>query len=114
MYATSLIDLKQELTAWGSDDRFIDSYHLMDFSMKLSHWLARVRASAKNPEQGLELIKAFFETDMHLMENSDDDGVISMVFEYEGPLLFWEYAGKCADRDLVQRCLLELLPYNLS
>ncbi|MBX9690044.1 MAG: hypothetical protein K2X27_25255 [Candidatus Obscuribacterales bacterium] len=101
---------RKKLDALSNMSGFIDYDETKSFATELESLLSDLKAGAKNPKIGLELVSSFFEKDGDILESCEDhDGDIQDVFTIHAYELFWHFATQCADYDSVVDCLLKLI-----
>jgi hypothetical protein len=101
---------KTKLTSLKKSDHFISWKETDDFVLKLRDLLDDLQMGRPSPNQGLELIVAFFKTDDAILNRSDDsDGMIGQIYSYDARNLFIEYASSCDEKDWIEGLLYELI-----
>jgi hypothetical protein len=101
------------LDAYKKDRRFIDWRHSNEFSNELDDLLSDLEASVETPEDGITLIKMFFETEKYIIEMCDDSGGdIGFVFRGRATEIFYKYAREYKNKDVLAEILLELVLNN--
>jgi len=96
---------KTKLAAIKRSRRFIRWGEAAGFARELQDLLHELEASVSDPQQGAELVAAFYETDKGTLGNCDDSsGHVGDVYRYDAKELFIGYARRCLDKEwLVNR-----------
>ncbi len=100
---------KTKLSRLSRKRGFVDWNKAYDFSLELELMLEDLKAGTDDPVKGVELVKAFFESDSDILEMCDDSsGCIGMVFRHHAKELFLWYAKKYPDKERLSQLVLEL------
>lgn len=99
---------RQKIAAINNNTQFIGYTQLFEFARVLEDILEDLSVSDVDPCIALELVGEFFETDIAVFENSDDDGIIGDVYLGPAKDLFVTYANACPDTEKVGSLLLHL------
>ena len=89
LYATDQVEiLRARIRRVRELDDYVGYDKLDDLSARLSDLLADIDKFSPSAEDAVTLLLEFFETDKSVMENSDDDGSVGMVYlDVATPLL---------------------------
>ncbi len=100
---------KRGLSLLNKHDRFLGWSESNSFAGELEQMLGDLSEADIAPEQGVQLILAFFETDKSILGHADDsDGSIGDVYREIASGLFARYAGACQDREPIAAAVLAL------
>lgn len=89
---------------------FVDWRGSAALRFKLSSLLQDLEAAVRQPKQGVELMKLFFETDRSTFHRCDDSsGNIGDIFRFDAQQLFVKYAQACQDKVWVRKLVQKLL-----
>lgn len=100
---------KTKLAAIKRSRRFIRWGEAAGFARELQGLLHELEFSVSDPEQGAELVAAFYETDKGTLGNCDDSsGHVGDVYRYEAKELFIGYARRCPDKERLVNLVLKL------
>ncbi len=104
------VRFRERLKEYKRSGRFTPRYYTGEFVSELEDLLIDLKESTFTPEEGLSLVKEFFEVDGDIMESCDDsDGEVGDIFNYNATDLFREYAKQCKDKKWVTDILLNLI-----
>jgi hypothetical protein len=79
------------------------------FANHIEAILTDIEAAEPDPETGLQLLAAFYETDKAVFNNCDDSsGHISTEYQLTARELFTKYASACTDKKAVLDLLIKL------
>lgn len=79
------------------------------FAKQIEAILTDIEAANPDPDTGLQLMAAFYETDKAVFNNCDDSsGHISTEYTLTGRDLFTKYASGCSDKKMVLDLLIKL------
>ncbi len=105
----NVVRFRERLKEYKRSDRFI-RYYTGEFFSELEDLLIDLKESTFTPEEGLSLVKEFFEVDGDIMEScNDSDGEVGDIFHYNATDLFREYAKQCKDKKWVTDILFNLI-----
>ncbi len=89
---------------------FIPRHYTEAFARQLEELLFDLKESDLTPEEGLSLIKEFFEADGNIIESCDDsDGEIEIIFNCDAANIFRKYAKQCKNKEWVSDILFNLV-----
>lgn len=104
---------KERLSEFHGNNNFVSWNNAHKFAYELIDLLSDIESGANDPKEGIELLKLFFCSDEHVMNNCDDSsGNIGDVFRYQATELFETYASQCDDKDWLANILFELITNN--
>jgi len=109
MSSDILAQLNQQLSIWKENQTYITHQCIDAYALQLNGWLRKVEEWDGGARIGLVLLTDFMELDQHIMECSQDDGIVRDVFTGQATELFGRYAQSCVDRDFVVGCFQKLL-----
>jgi len=105
--------LKTRISALKRRKRFIDYRASFEYAGKLSALISDIGKSISQPDEGIALLKAFFESDAAIFELCDDSsGMVGDVFRDDAMDLFVGYARNIEDKEMLFSLVLELLENN--
>jgi Family of unknown function (DUF6880) len=101
---------KKKLKNLNNNQYFINRRESSGFASELSIMLQDLKAGITDPDQGVELVAAFYETDSATLGNCDDsNGCMGDIFRYEAKELFLEFASLCSNKEKVANILIKLI-----
>lgn len=100
---------KRKLAGLKRSKRFYGYWEAIRFARELSLLLRSIQIGAKDAQEGLELVAAFYEADAAIFERCDDSsGCVGDLFRIDAKDLFTEFASRCPDKEKVADLILDL------
>ncbi len=101
--------VKARMAALKRAKTFVDWRGGNGFARELEDLLADLKAGVGDPRLGCELVAAFYETDLAVLERCDDSGgEVGMVYDFTAKELFVHYARQCPDKEWLAELVLKL------
>ncbi|MDF1572939.1 MAG: hypothetical protein P1P82_15125 [Bacteroidales bacterium] len=101
--------VKRKISGLKRRKAFIHWRESGKFADHIEAILTDIKAAEPDPETGLGLLAAFYETDKAVFNNCDDSsGHISIHYKVIAPNMFAMYASDCADKKMVLDLLIKL------
>lgn len=101
------------LESYKDDDRFFYWNKSYEFSLELSELLYDLEALKTTPEEGIELLKMFFQSDEYIISMCDDSsGDIGYVFNNQATDIFHRFSCEYEEKEKLVNILFELLRDN--
>ncbi len=101
--------IKRKIAGLKRRKTFIHWRESAGFAKKIDAILTDIEAADPDPETGLKLMTAFYETDNAVFNNCDDSsGHISAEYKITARHLFTKYASACSNKKAVLDLLIKL------
>ncbi|MBI9113344.1 lipopolysaccharide assembly protein LapB [Maridesulfovibrio ferrireducens] len=100
---------KYKLSSLRKSGDFVSWKAALGFARELCALLDDLKAGVTDPCTGVSLVAEFYEADESILNSCDDSsGYVGDVFRVDANELFWKYADRCPDKEVVANILLEL------